>query len=319
MKNILLLLIFTIVPGDLFAQKIDNMASFRDIKSDSYFRLNVDNDYFTSSDKDYTGGYNFEWVSPRLKRNPANYLFIKLKGSQLKYGLSFEQIVFTPDCISSFEIQKNDRPYATAIMLKSFTIATDTLAHSRFVSSLNMGWFGPGACGKEMQSGIHRAIGNTIPRGWCHQVKNDIVLNYEISCEKQLANISELVSIQANCTLRLGTLYTNAGFGMNATLGVINSPFSGGKGSGRFQLYIYSQPLLNVIGYDATLQGGIFDRNSPYTIPSRCISRFTAQHNYGAVLQTRKLYFEYSRTAITREFEYGKSSKWGGVKIGVRL
>jgi lipid A 3-O-deacylase len=46
----------TTLRGYVFCQKIDNMASFRNIKSNSYFRVNLDNDYFTSSDKDYTGG-----------------------------------------------------------------------------------------------------------------------------------------------------------------------------------------------------------------------------------------------------------------------
>lgn len=198
-------------------------------------------------------------------------------------------------------------------------IATDTIAHSRFISSLNIGWLGPGACGKEMQAEIHKAIGNTIPRGWCNQVKNDIVLNYEVSYEKQLIRFENFISLQANGTLRLGTLYTNASFGVNGTIGLINSPFTSVKNKDRLKLYVYSQPVLNAIGCDATLQGGIFDRNSPYTVPSKSIRRFTAQHNYGVVLQIRKLYFEYSRTTISREFDYGKSSKWGGVKIGIKL
>jgi len=71
-----------------------------------------------------------------------------------------------------------------------------------------------------------------------------------------------------------------------------------------------------VIGYDATLQGGLFNRKSVYNVSSNDIERFTATFNYGFVVQTKTLYFEYARSAITREFESGSSAKYGGIKIG---
>jgi len=318
-KSLTLFLFLIIVPNFLLAQKIDNMASFRDIKSTSYFRFNYDNDYFASTDQNYTQGYNFELVSPTLKKNPINYFFFKPKFSELKYGLSIEHIGYTPDNIKSTEIQFGDRPFAAAIMLKSFSIATDTHQKSRFISSLNIGLIGPGAFGKEMQVAIHKATGNTIPGGWQNQIKNDLVLNYEVSYEKQILSLENILSLQTNTHLQLGTLFTNVSLGMNATLGIINVPFSPLKNKNKFELYLYSQPLLNIIGYDATLQGGLFNANSPYTISAGQIERFTAQNNYGIILQTRSMYFEYSRTMITREFLSGTSAKWGGIKIGFKL
>jgi hypothetical protein len=98
-------------------------------------------------------------------------------------------------------------------------------------------------------------------------------------------------------------------------LGLINDPFNEGTHK-NFKLYIYSQPLVNVIGYDATLQGGMFNRESIYTIFEDDIERFTGQNTYGIILQVRSLVFEYTRSAITREFNSGNSSKWGGFRIG---
>jgi lipid A 3-O-deacylase len=320
MKNKTLKYLFLlIIPAFLSAQKIDNMASFRDIKDVNYFRYNYDNDYFGSTDENYTQGYNFELVSPSFSKNPANYLFFKPKNNEFKYGLSIEHIGYTPVNIKSTEIQYGDRPFAAAIMLKNFTIATDTVQKSRFISSLNIGLIGPGAFGKEMQVGIHEVTGNTIPGGWQNQIKNDVVLNYEVSYEKQLVRFRNLFSLQSNSTLRLGTLFTNASVGFNATFGIINSPFTSVKNKNKFQVYLYSQPLISAIGYDATLQGGLFNNKSPYTISSNAVERFTAQVNYGIVLQTRSLYFEYALTHVTREFETGPSAKYGGIKIGFKF
>lgn len=315
-NNLLKLLFFLVLPSFIFAQKIDNMASFRDIKSKSYFRFNYDNDYFGSTDQNYTQGYNFELVSTILKKNPINYFLLKPKNTETKNGLAIEHIGFTPDNIKSPEIEFGDRPFAAAIMLKSFAIATDTIQKSRLISSLNIGLIGPGAFGKEMQVAIHQATGNTIPQGWQNQIKNDIVLNYEVSYEKQLFRYRNLIALQSNSTVRFGTLFTNASVGLNTVIGLVNSPFTPIKNKNKFQLYFYSQPILNAIGYDATLQGGLFNDKSPYTIGTNSIERFTAQINYGLILQTKTLYFEYARTSITREFAYGKSAKWGGIKVG---
>ena len=74
-----------------------------------------------------------------------------------------------------------------------------------------------------------------------------------------------------------------------------------------------------VFGYDATLQGGLFNHKSVYTLNDSEIERFTLQNNFGLVLQYHALYLEYSRTILTREFSYGSSFKWGGIRIGFKL
>ncbi|RZJ67633.1 MAG: lipid A deacylase LpxR family protein [Flavobacterium sp.] len=309
----LFLLLF---PTAFFAQKIDNMASFRDMGAESYFRFHYDNDYFTSTDRNYTQGYNFEVVLKSLEKNPVNHLFYKPDESSYKFGLSIEHIGFTPHHYKYEEIQYGDRPFASAIMLKSFVIATDTIRKSRLTSSLNVGIIGPGAFGEEMQVGIHEATGNTIPLGWHNQIRNDVVLNYEVSFEKQLYRFRDYFAVQGLGTVRVGTLFTNASVGANGVIGIINSPFSSSAQKKKFALYFYSQPMVSIIGYDATLQGGLFNDKSPYTIASSDVKRVVAQHNYGFVLQTRTLYFEYSRSAITKEFDSGNSAKWGGIRIG---
>ena len=318
-KHALLLFFLIVFPFCLIAQKIDNIASFRDVKTERYFRFNYDNDYFASRDQDYTQGYNFELVSPALRHNPINQLLLKPKRSESQYGISIEHIGFTAFNIGSPSIQYGDRPFAAAIMLKSFIIVTDTIHTSRWTSSLNLGLIGPGAFGKEMQVTIHEATGNTIPQGWQNQIRNDVVLNYELRYEKQLFRYTNVFSLQSNTTLRIGTLFSNASIGLNTTFGIINVPFASLKTKKRFAFYGYAQPILNVIGYDATLQGGLFNTKSPYTIPQNQMERLTVQVDYGIVLQTQTLFLEYSRALITREFESGTSSKWGGIKIGFKL
>ena len=207
-------------------QKLDHLSSFRDIKRDHYFRFNYDNDFFAATDKNYTQGYNLELVAPFFKSNPVNHLFYLPKDAETRYGLTLEHIGYTPASFDSPDVQFGDRPFASAIMLKAFTLTVNSVHKSRFTSSFSLGVIGPSAFGKEMQVEIHKATGNKIPLGWRHQIKNDIILNYEVGYEKQLFRHKDLFSLQSTTNAKLGTLFTNFSLGINTTFGIINAPFS---------------------------------------------------------------------------------------------
>jgi len=302
-----------------FAQRIDNTASFREIKSNQYFRYYFDNDFFASTDYYYTQGHNFELVSPKLLKNPINKLFIKLKNSEQKYGLSFEQAGFTPTNFESDEILYDDRPYAAAIMLKSFLVSTDTIHKATFSSTLSFGIIGPFSSAEEIQSKIHEWIGRQIPLGWQYQIKNDVILNYDISYEKQLYRLNNLFALNFNAKLRLGTMNTNISGGLTTTFGKINSPFVSLKSKNDFQIYGYLQGLVTAIGYDASLQGGLFNQKSPWVITDENIDRFVFQKNFGIVLHSKTFYLEYSFSELSKEFKTGRTHKWGGFRIGFML
>ncbi|TDE30335.1 lipid A deacylase LpxR family protein [Flavobacterium ranwuense] len=302
-----------------FSQRIDNTAAFRDLKSNNYFRFHYDNDYFTATDHYYTQGGNFELASPKLIKNPINNLFKKLKNSEQKYGLSIELMGFAPTSLKSDKILYGDRPFSAAIMLKSFLISTDTIHKTKLSSALSIGIIGPGALGKEMQTKFHEWIHDEIPHGWQYQIKNDILLNYEIAHEKQLYKFHNLLALNSNAKLRLGTVNTNISGGLTTTLGKINFPFTSVKNKNDFQIYGYLQGLVSIIGYDTSLQGGLFNRKSPYVIANSDIDRFTFQTNYGIIIQYKALYLEYSRSELSREFKTGDPHKWGGIRIGHKL
>lgn len=310
-----LIAVLFLLPIYTFAQKIDAFSSYHKINDTSYFRFHYDNDYFTSSDQNYTQGYSFEIVLDALKKNPINALLLNDVNASQQFGVSIDHIGFTPNNIGSPDIQFGDRPFASAIMLKSFKINTNAKRKSRLISALRLGLIGPGAFGKEMQVGIHEATGNTIPQGWQNQIKNDAVVNYEVIYQREILAIPRYFSLQYEASANLGTLNTNASAGVVAMAGLFANPFSNASKRG-FQIYIYSKPQVNFIGYDATLQGGLLNRKSPHTISTSNVERVVGQHNFGMVIQTKTLYFEYTSTNITRVFASGTSASWGGIKIG---
>ncbi|MBU1822523.1 MAG: lipid A deacylase LpxR family protein [Bacteroidetes bacterium] len=319
MRNPLLLLL---TAGSLYlpatAQRIDHTAAFRE-SGPAYVRFHYDNDFLGPAKTDYyyTQGYSLEVAHPVLRYNPLTKLLIRFKSQAPVYGLTFEHYGFTPTSIQSNSILVGDRPFAGVILLKSFVISVDTLRRQRLSAVLSTGMIGPAAFAGRMQSTIHRWSGDRKPSGWQYQIGNDVVLNYELYHEKELLNLRGAAMLTSNLLLRAGTLSDKIQGGLTLTAGRFASPFASRTPRHRTQLYAYVQPLANLIGYDATLQGGLFNQNNPYTLPASALNRVTFQANYGVVGRIGKFYAEYYRSYLSAEFKTGRSHRWGGLKVGV--
>ncbi len=105
---------------------------------------------------------------------------------------------------------------------------------------------------------------------------------------------------------------------VNARITSMTGSKSRYEGTKQFSFHGYCQPLVNLVAYDATLQGGVFNKTSPYTIASGDLNRLTFQANMGLVMQAGPVYAEYFYTFLTQEFKTGLSHSWGGLRIGVR-
>lgn len=319
--NCFLLAFLVFLPVFGSAQRIDNIAAQRATQEKGYFRFHYDNDFFSRNRTDYyyTQGYSFEVAHPVFAKNPVSKILLRFRDKPATYGLASEHFGFTPTSIKSDEILMGDRPFAGVIMLKSFSISVDTARRQRLSSMLSLGMVGPAAFAGQMQAAIHRWSGDPEPHGWQYQIRNDGVVNYELNHERQLVTIPDFLSLNTNAQVRLGTLSDKVQAGLTLSLGYFDSPFVSFPNSRKkdLQFYVYSQPVGSLVGYDATLQGGLFNRSSPYTLTGAEINRFTFQHNYGVVMKVRKLYAEYYRTYLSREFKSGRTHVWGGVKLGI--
>lgn len=301
----------------LSAQIIDPTATFKTIHNNSYFRLYYDNDFFTKTDYYYTQGITLEYVNPSLQKIPVSKLLVRPSGTGVQYGITANIFGYTPTSIQSNDILYGDRPFSSCISLKFFAAASDSVKKQRISTALNIGIIGPAAQGEEIQTGIHRWLKNVLPRGWQYQVKNDIILNYQLTYEKNLLYAQHAFLINAVAGANIGTLNDNANAGLNFMAGHFNNPYeSVQKGKKKIEYYFYGQSRLNTIGYDASLQGGIFNHSSPYTIAAGDISRITFQADAGIVFNFRKLYLCYSQSYLTREFNTGLYHRWGGISFG---
>lgn len=303
-----------LVAGTASAQAITTTGLERDTRRDSYTRIAYDNDFFTATDRYFTQGILLEAVRPGLSHSPLRHVLLLPTGSRVRTGLTFEDDGYTASDLKQSTILRGDHPYAGTKQLRVFAMADDSVRRRRITSSLNVGIIGQGAGGAEIQTFIHRRTGNTIPQGWGNQIRNDLILNYEGSIERESYRRDSRVLVTTSGVARVGTFNTAATIGATAMLGRVADPFR--ATAPRREWYAYIKPQLNAVAYDATLQGGLFNRTSPYTIAARDLSRLVYRQTAGVVYRSRTLFVEYYQTLGTPEFRGGRAHRSGGVQFG---
>ena len=172
----------------------------------------------------------------------------------------------------------------------------------------------------EEQTGIHRLLGDVIPRGWPNQIHNDAILNYQVNYEKQLLSAGHIFSLDADGMARAGTLSDKANIGTTMMFGYFDSPFRTETTTKKsFRTYAYEHAEINIVGYDATLEGGVFNRTSPYTINPKDLTPFVFQNRFGFVVIYHRVYLEYFQTLLSHEFTTGNFHVWGGLQIAFKI
>lgn len=299
------------------AQLIEPTSIFRNTDHKSYFRFHYDNDYFTKTDYYYSQGISIEYVNPGLQKFSISKLLLKSPRSKVVYGTVLNFFGYTPVNTNSDSILFGDRPYSSAITWSLFSSSTDTIRKLHLSNTISAGIFGPLALGERIQTNIHRWLNNKLPQGWQHQVGNDVIVDYQLNIEKQLGAFPDRFLLNGVAQAQLGTLKTKASAGINMMVGYFEDPFKPiTLQKKKLQLYLYCQARYHLVAYDALLQGGLLNRNSPYTIAAGNISRLILQADGGIALNYKKLFLTYSRSCIGKEFHPGTNHQWGGISIG---
>jgi hypothetical protein len=264
---------------------------------------------------------NIELVKPSFEKNPLNKLFFRLPGTKKKYGIALDHYAFTPLHIIYSDILYGDRPYAGCFSVNSFRIATDEKKRQQISTSLILGLVGPATFWKSVQTRLHKTfIPAPEPKGWGNQIQNDLILSYRVNIEKNLVRSNSFL-LNGNAEAIAGTLNDKLSTGLSVMIGKMNDPFRSYKTieKKKSEFYFFAHSFVNAIGYDATLQGGVFNKKNPYTLSASAINRFTFQNQFGLIFHYKKFSLELSESFLSKEFKTGLSHKWGGLGIAFEL
>ncbi|HEC44456.1 MAG TPA: lipid A deacylase LpxR family protein [Bacteroides sp.] len=292
-------------------------ASAQEQASRNGFVFSFENDMFNRMDWYFSNGINIALYHEVLGKSPLNRILLPLRireTDRVYYGLRLRQEIYTPRDISQDEIQPGDHPYAATLSLSSEKIVMRPASHMRFTSGLQLGVLGPAALGFHAQKLIHNITPSDPPQGWDNQVGNDLMLNYNVTVDKGVVE-DEYSQFILHGRARLGTVYTDATAGFLVRMEYQPKYFSfiDPDPARRFNIYVEFGGNLRFVGYDASLQGGMFNRTSPYTIPSESVSRIVAEGRINIVLELPKHQLVFYENVVSPRFDASEWHAWLGI------
>lgn len=239
----------------------------------------LDNDLFTSSvnDKYYTAGIE---VFYRYLGKDTSGVAVK-KINEFRIG----QYIYNPQTVKAEDPGVHDRPFA-GYLFGQFQKGWFYQKGSVFKLTGQAGVIGPSSLAEESQRGIHSVFNYKPVRGWEYQIKDLLSLQLNAFYSLQLykgdhldfhakanafggtAFVGTNVSVLSRISLKpLLEIYDSALYGAS-----VNLDPEAYKTQSEFFFYI--APGFNYQVYDATIQGSMFNEDSPITwdlVPMRFI------------------------------------------------
>lgn len=271
------------------------------VREGGLFRLGYANDYFSATDRYYTQGIALDGFHPALAKWPPMRVLPVLPGGTRAYGLSARDSTFTPSRVDDDGPIVGDRPFAAYAYVGHVAVSRDAARGLTLTAELDAGMIGQ-AVGGTTQKWAHRVLKDRDPRGWQNQVRDDVVLDGYLRLEKTVQS-SAWEELIAGLDATAGTLYDNASAEATMRVGRL------GPGTGS-RAFAFARVSGKAVGYDATLQGGVTNRHSPYVLRAAAIDRWVAREDLGAAVDFRGLAFQAVWTDLGPEFRGGLSQRW---------
>lgn len=296
------------------------MAQTKSYKNEIGFQ--TDNDGFLGQGQDryYTAG-NFLYFNHALTLADTNHLANKVLGFEIG------QKIYTPQSGLIPAPYYIDRPFAGYLYMGS-NLNLLYKNESNLKLEAQLGIVGPGAYGKETQDLIHKTFGFYTPDGWEYQVQNDFEINLSAQYNRLLFRIDN-VDMSFNSYVNAGTGFAGAGAGGTIRLGTFNplytsvstvSTVSANGKTAKNELFVYYNPLLNLVAYDATIQGSMFTNSLGQTEIVKSIKPVVLSQQIGGdmvmghwVVDASAIFQSHNTKSML------KTEQWGSVSVFYRF
>ncbi|MDQ8184576.1 lipid A deacylase LpxR family protein [Pelagicoccus sp. SDUM812002] len=213
------------------------------------------------------------------------------------------QKIYTPSDLSETRYIPNDRPYAGWSYIRLSHERASTERRNRV--AITAGTFGPNSLAGELQRSFHKLISSQEPRGWDHQIENEIAI--DLTLERESRIYTRRVARDYRFTLSssqqatLGTANTNLKLGLVASLG------KGTSRSKQASTRYFSRVTASHVGRDRTLNGPL-----PAGYDSVRKSSIVSEFEFGLERTMKFGRLAVSVTRRSRQFEGQASSQTFG-------
>lgn len=254
LKNRFLLLIeitifsFILITNQLIAQSHQQISLTSE--NDSY--LSINNDGY------YTNGLKLSYSWEQKKGDGVRYRFHEVQVGQLIYTAQF--VGSLPEDI--------DRPI-TGYLYGSYHKTTYNQKQNVLRWGAELGFVGPPAFGKEMQGLVHKVMGIYKPQNWEYQMNGAWGVNTNLFWSPNITGFQNKKKIDMKPILSAtaGSIFNQVTIGSGFLFGKFNSNNTSafwnnhrGHLKSDRELFVYLLPSVSLKAYDATVQGGMFNK-----------------------------------------------------------
>lgn len=283
------------------------------------FSFTTDNDAFLLQVKDayYTNGFFI------------TYRIADTNSSQKKiHSFELGQKIFTPLSRKAETISEIDRPYCGYLFAK-YTQTLTSKKDALFQWHGSIGVVGSASLAKELQDSYHKLFRYKRFEGWRYQVRNALGLDLGFSYATTAFNLNNLVKLVPVFQANLGSTFTNAKAGAIFCVGafesnknsiLFNSRVSNGKSEPKkkIELFIYTYPSITLQLYNATLEGGLFNKGSGAVLAKPETMLF--EQRYGICFAQERFSTRFEITHQSKETSSQiRSQKFGSIQLAYRM
>ena len=320
MKKIILL--FTII---LNFSWFSLEAQTTNYKSEFGFRSENDSYLAGGQDRYYTNGLalNFRTAlnEMKFKNKNLNKMILEMEAGQK---------IFNPQSGSISNSIYVDRPFA-GYLYGGVSLNFLFQSENNLKLSLNGGTIGPASLAKEAQELMHKVIGFYEIDGWQWQVNNELAINASAEYNYLINRFAnEKVDFTVNSYINVGNTFSGSGIGLTFRSGAINPLFKSATSQSRIsnsaiqkeftekEFFFYAKPMLNYVIYDATIQGGLFNKDKgPIVFDAKPLV-FSQQ--IGATYSKNRITADFSILFKTKEVKSSaKPHQYGSIALFYRF
>jgi len=283
----------------------------------SWFKFGWDNDVVFQTDRYYTNGMKISYFSKSQSHSFIDIIHLKSKYDEnVFYGYSLSQDIFTPENKNSMSLSVRDRPFSSSLLLSSNKIITDGSGKLIKQSELQIGVIGKLGGGEWVQNGIHSLLPtSSIVSGWENQTETNIAINYGLEFERYFAGTS-IIQLSGVLGGKLGLPNTYGEAGVNVRLGDVHKYFNhlNFYSQNNVEAFFYSSIKGKVVGYNATIQGGLFT-DTALNLSHPNINHFLYEVDAGINFSYRSMKINLGAKYMSPELKTGGSHRWGYVSF----
>lgn len=284
------------------------------------FGFSSDNDayLFVGQDRYYTNGLFINF------RHAVNQQQLSEKLEKKTFEISVGQQMYNPRSGFAPNPLTQDRPFAGYLFAEG-VMNWFKKDEQGWKAGIQVGTTGPSSLGQKGQELLHSIVGFYDPEGWDYQIKDELSINLSAQYTRLLQRAAnQRTDFSFEGYARAGTTYSGAGAGLLFRAGKINQLFNTAYYHAAIEnnastrklvdkeVFFYAKPQINVVAYDATIQGSMFNNDSPITFDAKPIvfaqqigfnyssNRFTA--DFGLLFKTKEV------KSAARAHQYGTIS-----------